>query len=173
MTKLSKLTIFFCLLTSIGFSQNDTTVKNISSEIFDRIAKGVKDYQLDTTAAPNDKITRKIIELRSLRGGFNINEVVDFKIEEDRQKNEVPKTELEKLSKFFKSGDGKKWLDNAMLWIYRRHFTYDELKQLVNFYKTSAGRKMATDFPIIMMQSLKAAEMIKDIYAQQQQSKSK
>jgi len=168
MIKLTRLSIFFCLLTSVGFSQSHTTASNIPPDIFERITKGVKDFQLDTTEVPNDKVTRKIIELRKLRGGFNINEVVEFKIEEDRQKNEVPKAELEKLANFFKSGNGKKWLDNAMIWIYRRHFTFEELIQLVRFYKTSAGRKMASDFPIIMMQSLKAGEMIKDIYAKQQ-----
>lgn len=172
MTKFTRLTIIFFLLSSIGFSQSDTTANNIRSAIFDRIAKDVKEFQLDTTAAPDDKITRKIMELRSLRGGFNINEAIDFKIKDDRQKNEVPKADLEKFATFFKSGDGKPWLDNAMIWIYRKHFTYDELKQLVKFYKTSAGQKMATDFPVIMMQSLRAAEMIKDIYAQQQKSKS-
>jgi hypothetical protein len=34
----------------------------------------------------------------------------------------------------------------------------------VKFYKTNAGQKMATDFPVIMLQSLKAAEMIKEGY---------
>jgi hypothetical protein len=108
MIKLTKLTIIFSLLTSIGFSQSDTVSNNISSDVFDKIAKSVKDFHVDTTAAPDDKITRKIIELKNLRGGFNINEAVDFKIEEDRQKNEVPKAELEKFAIFFKSGDGKR-----------------------------------------------------------------
>ena len=168
MTKRTQLTIIFCLFANAGFSQKDTVENNMSSHIFERIAKEVKGFQLDTTTAPDDKITRKIIMLRNLRGGFNINEAVDFKIEEDRQKNEVPKAELEKFANFFKSGDGKRWLDNATIWIYRRQFTYNELKQLVKFYNTSAGRKMATDFPVIMMQSLRAAELIKDMYAQQQ-----
>jgi len=167
MPKHIKLALLFCLFTFTGFSQRDTAEGKIGSEIFDRIARGVKDFKLDTSAAPDDKITRKINELRNLRGGFNINEAVDFKIEEDKQKNEIPKEELEKLSGFFKSGDGKKWLDNAVIWIYRQHFTYKELKQLVKFYKTSAGQKLATDFPVIMIQSLKAAEMIKDIYTHQ------
>jgi len=111
------------------------------------------------------------MQLRNLRGGFKINEAIDFKIEEDRQKNETSKTEMDKLSDFFKSGNGKRWLDNAVIWIYRSYFTYKELKQLVKFYKTSAGQKMATNFPIIMMQSLKAAEMIKDSYTEQQKKK--
>jgi hypothetical protein len=161
-------TILLCFLATTGFSQTDTTAGNMASSIFERIANGVKDFQLDTTAAPNDKVTAKIIELRALRGGFNINEAIDFKLEEDRQKGEMPKAEVEKLSAFFKSGNGKKWLDNATNWIYRRHFTYPELKQLVSFYKTSAGQKMAADFPIIMMQSLRAAEMIKELHTAEQ-----
>jgi hypothetical protein len=165
MAKYIKLTVIFCLFTFFGIAQNDTINNQGLSSIFDRIATGVKDFQLDTTSAPNDKITNTIIELRSLRGGFNINEAVDYKIQEDRQKKEIPKEELDKLETFFKTGNGKRWLDNATIWIYRQHFTYKELKRLVKFYKTSAGQKMATDFPVIMMQSLRAAELIKDIFA--------
>ena len=163
-------TILLCFLAATSFCQTDTAAGNMASSIFERIAKSIKAFQLDTTAAPNDKVTAKIIELRALRGGFNINEAIDFKLEEDRQKGEMPKAEVEKLSAFFKSGNGKKWLDNATNWIYRRHFTYPELKQLVSFYKTSAGQKMAADFPIIMMQSLRAAEMIKGFHTQQQKT---
>jgi hypothetical protein len=171
MRKYIKLTYLFCLLTTISFSQSDTNANKLSADIFERITKSVKEFHLDTTAAPDDKITKKITQLRNLRGGFNINEAIDFKIEEDRQKNETSKTEMDKLSDFFKSGNGKRWLDNAVIWIYRSYFTYKELKQLVKFYKTSAGQKMATNFPIIMMQSLKAAEMIKDSYTEQQKKK--
>lgn len=173
MTIGTRLTLIFSFMTTIGFAQRDTAASKAATGIFDRIARSVKEFKMDTTAAPDDKVTRKIIELRSLRGGFNINEAIDFKIEEDRQKNEVSKEEIEKLSVFFQSGDGKRWLDNATVWIYRRHFTYKELKDLVKFYKTSAGQKMASDFPIIMMQSLSAAEMIKDLYTQQQKTRSK
>ena len=162
MTKHIIITIIVSFFATNTYSQNETT-----SDIFERISKGVKEFKLDTTAAPDDKMTRKIIELRNLRGGFNINEAIDFKIEEDRQKNEVPKEELDKLSTFFKSGNGKRWLDNAVIRIYRNNFTYRELKQLVKFYKTSAGQKIATNFPVIMMQSLRAAEMIKELYVQQ------
>lgn len=165
------LTIICSFLIAVAFPQNDTTALKFNSDVFDRITKAVKEFQLDTTSVPEDKITKKIIELRNLKGGFNINEALDFKIEEDRQKNEVPKAELEKLSLFFKTGNGKKWLDNAVIWIYRQNFTYKELKQLVKFYKTSAGKKIATNFPILMLQSLRAAEMLKDIYVQQQKQK--
>ena len=121
-----------------------------------------QNFKIDTTAPPNDKITRKIITLRNLKGGFNINEAIDFKIAEELQKKEVPKAQTEELQRYFKSGLGKTYLDNATIHIYRDHFTYKELKQLVKFYKTPTGQKLSADFPIIMMQSLRAAEIIKN-----------
>ncbi|MBP8114332.1 MAG: DUF2059 domain-containing protein [Chitinophagaceae bacterium] len=164
MKKYLIIVFIFCLFINNLFAQTDTTKKNSIPEIFSRITKSITDFQLDTTSAPNDKITKKIIELRNFRGGFNINEVIEFKIEEDRQKNEVPKAELDKVETFFKSGNGKRWLDKTMIWIYRNHFTYSELKKLVKFYKTPAGQKMATELPLIMVKSLKAGEMIKEFY---------
>jgi hypothetical protein len=168
MIRIIKLILLFCFFHQVGYSQSNTPSTQFTPDIFGRISKSVNDFQLDTTAAPNDKLTKKIKELRDLRGGFNINEAIAFKIEEDRQKKEVPEAELDKLATYFHSGDGKTKLDNATIWIYRQHFTYRELKQLVKFYKTSAGKKLATDFPIIMLQSLKAAETIKNIYTEQQ-----
>lgn len=160
------LALIYSFATLLAYSQPESNQDTMN--VFKRVEKSMKEFTLDTTAAPDDKITRKIIQLRSLKGGFNINEALDFKIEEERQDKETNSVELDKLSLFFKSGNGKKWLDNAVIWIYRRNFNYKELKHLVKFYKTPAGQKMANDFPIIMMQSLAAAEMIKDIYTQQQ-----
>jgi uncharacterized protein len=45
--------------------------------------------------------------------------------------------------------------------IYREEFTYGELEKLVKFYKTSAGQKLSQRFPVVMLKSLAAAEMIK------------
>jgi uncharacterized protein len=158
--------IFLVLLGTItaAFSQADSVFKANYPSIFERISKSIKEYKLDTSAAPNDKITMKITELRNLRGGFNINEAIEFKLEEDKQKGEIPAAELAEFAAFMKSGNGKRWLDNAVVWIYRNHFTYRDLKQMVKFYKTAAGRKMAEDFPIVMLESLTAAEKIKEIY---------
>ncbi len=167
MTKVTSLIILFCFLTKVGFSQNDSASNNISSGIYERIIKALNEFKLDTSASPDDKIKMKILELRNLRGDFNINEVVAFKIEEDRKKNEIPKEKLDSISDFFTYGNGKKWLDNAVIWIYRTHFTYKELKEMIKFYKTPAGKKVSFEFPLIMMESLKTAELIRDIYSKQ------
>lgn len=151
------------MITTSAFSQVDSS----KSQIFYRLTKDLKEYKPDTSAVPNDNTTRLIIELRSLRGVFNINEAIEFKLEEDRQKKEIPEAEFEKFSSFFRNGNGRKWLDNSIIWIYRQHFTQQELKQLVKFYKTTAGKKIATEFPIVMMKSLAAGEAIKNIYMQE------
>jgi uncharacterized protein len=130
--------------------------------IFDRISRAVGDYRLDTTRVPDDKTTRAIIQLRKLKGGFNINESIAYKIREDELKKEKPPELLDRLRQSFENGDGKRWLDNAIIHIYREAFTYRELKKLVKFYKTSAGQKLAIDFPLIMMKSLMAAQQIQE-----------
>lgn len=167
MKKTTSLLAVFLMLAGAAFTQTDTAQKK-SLSVFEKITTGVKDYKPDTTAAPDDKLTRKIIELRNARGGFNINEALEYKLEEERQKGEMPKEEIDKAAAFFKTGMGKQWLDNAVINMYRQQFTYSEVKQLVKFYKSAAGQKLADAFPLIMVQSLAAAEMIKEVYVKQQ-----
>jgi uncharacterized protein len=152
-----------CLLTMEAVAQTGKEGKNAS--VFERIAAEMKEFQMDTTPPPDDSITQKIIELRNLGGGFNIHEAIAFKLEEDRSKKEIPETDLKKLETFFKSGDGKRWIDNAAVWIYRKHFNYEDLVILTDFYSTEAGKKMASDFPLIMLKSLTAAEKIKEQFS--------
>lgn len=149
------------LLTVVASAQKDSLSAVDYSAVFERITGQLTHYRPDTTTAPNDKTTRRIQELFTLRGGFNIQEAVGFMIEEERRKGEKPIAQLDQLSAFFTLGNGGRWLNNAAIWIYRNHFTPKELKQLVKFYKTSAGKKMADDFPVIVLKSLAAAEAIK------------
>ena len=151
-----------CFLSIMVVAQTDTANKATMAPVFERILTSMRTFKPDTTAPPNDKFTQKILELRNLRGGFNIYEAIDFKLEEDRQKGEMSPAQMEGLTQFFKAGSGKRWLDHAVIWIYRQHFTYSEVKGLVKFYKTSAGQKMADQFPMVMLQTLAAAEMLKN-----------
>jgi hypothetical protein len=159
MKKQLLLFVISSLMTFISNAQMDTTSV---VGIFERIMNEVKSYKLDTSTVPNDKITRKINELRRLRGGFNINEAIMFKMGEEEQKKETAKATLDYLKEQFTTGKGKQWLDNAVIHIYRDQFSYKELKQLVKFYRTSAGQKLASDFPFIMMKTLMAAQIIHD-----------
>lgn len=154
--------LFVIILPASLYSYSQTDSAAIAG-IFERITKEIQNFRVDTSAVPNDRVTGKINELRQLRGGFNISEAISFKLQEDEKSGNKPKATVAFLRSEFENGKGKQWLDNAVNHIYRQHFTYKELKQLVKFYKTSAGQKLATDFPFIMMKSLMAGQMIHDL----------
>jgi hypothetical protein len=158
MTKQLLLILGSFLIFSCCFGQD--TTNNANASIFQLMMTEMKDFKIDTSEVPDDKTTRKIRELRALKGVFNINEAISFKLEEDRSKKEKSPEELQKLADYMQNGRGKALLDNAITWIYRREFTYPELKALVKFYKTSAGQKVAGRFPLIMLKSLAAAQVI-------------
>lgn len=155
MVKHFLLLLVSSLLLSCCFGQ-DTTQNEITVELM----REMKDFKIDTSDVPEDKVTRKIRELTALKGVFNVNGAIAFKLEEDRSKKEKSPEEIQKLADYIQNGRGKVLLDNAIIWIFRKEFTYPELKALVKFYKTSAGQKMAVRFPFIMLKSLAAAQMI-------------
>jgi hypothetical protein len=161
MRKMFNLCLFMgiscCLL-----AQTDTTSGSKAAGAIEKILNEVKAYKIDTSDVPDDKITRKIIQLRKLRGGFNVNEVISYKMQEEERNKETPISTMTALKEQFQSGKAKQWLDNAVIWVYRQQFTYKELKQMVRFYKTSAGQKYATYFPAVMLKTLMAAQTIHD-----------
>jgi uncharacterized protein len=166
---LMKKNYVLLLMIGVGLNAMAQTDSTQLAGIFERITKEVQAYKIDTSAAPDDKVTRKIRELGALKGGFNISEAIDFKMQEEEKENKTPKATLTFLREQFHNGKGKQWLDNAVVHIYRDHFTYSELKQMVKFYKTSAGQKLATDFPLIMMKTLMAGQVIHDVLVKEVQ----
>ena len=133
-----------------------------SSDIFQRISAELQAFKIDTSAVPEDETTSLIRKLRTLKGVFNINEAIAFKLEEEEKEKKSSKENLDKIRQSMLQGQAKKWLDNAVIHIYRQHFNRKELRQLIKFYKSSAGQKLATQFPFIMMKSLLAAQTIHD-----------
>ena len=133
-----------------------------SSDIFQRISAELQAFKIDTSAVPEDETTSLIRKLRTLKGVFNINEAIAFKLEEEEKEKKSSKENLDKIRQSMLQGQAKKWLDNAVIHIYRQHFNRKELRQLIKFYKSSAGQKLATQLPFIMMKSLLAAQTIHD-----------
>lgn len=132
-----------------------SAVGNIS-----KLASSLKDFKVNTSPVPEDQLTHKIRKLREIKGGFNFNEAILFKIGEDLSKGDLTQLDGEKLDHYFKLGQGKADLDNAVIWIYRDLFSSSEIRKLTKFYRSSAGQKLSEKFPIIMLESLKSAEEI-------------
>jgi len=125
-----------------------------------KLASEVKSFTADTTAVPEDELTQAIRTLRQTRGGLDAKVAVMLKIKEDVGNGKLKKEQAEKLQAFFTSGQGAKWLENAVIRIYRQHFTLAEIKEITAFYATEAGRKMSENFPVVVMESMKAAETV-------------
>lgn len=158
---MSKIFYLFALILTLeqARAQQDTAANSSTNEIM-RIVNDVKSYKPDTSDVPNDKLTRKIKEFRDRKGGFNINTVMDYKIQEDLGKNDLSKEKADKLKQEFTTGRARRLLDNAIIWLYRKTFTYKEMKQLVRFYNSKAGQKYSDFFLPMLLKSVVAAESI-------------
>lgn len=155
---ISVLALFFLLRLQ---AQTDSSAM---AGIFDRLTNEMKSFKVDTSDVPQDKLTRAIIEFRQLRGGFNINEAIKYKMEEEEKKN-PGNPQAAYLRQQFENGDARRWLDNATIHIYRDEFTYREMKKLIKFYKTSAGQKLAMALPETMLKTTAATEYITALLA--------
>ena len=157
-------TFLGCLLSIGGLAQNNAIPNVKVPGLMQRISKEISGFKADTSAVPNDKITKKIEELRKYRGKFNVDALVDIKLAQAKKSHLLSKEQYDQANNFFKKGNGKRWLDNAIIWVYRKHFSYKELKAMVRFYRSTAGQKWASEFPIVAIQNSLAAEQIGKIY---------
>jgi hypothetical protein len=155
---MKKLIFAFVLAVSgVGHAQSDGSYAKLASE--------VRSFSADTTAVPEDELTHAIRELRKNRGGLDAQAAVMMKIGEEAEKGTLKKEEAEKLRASFATGKAAKWLENAVIRIYREHFTLAEIKDIAAFYATDAGKKMSESFPLVVLESMKAAETVMASYA--------
>ncbi len=115
----------------------------------------------DTIAVPDDFLTKKIKLLLSEKKGLTIETILRIKIMEDQQKDTSHSKEFyNKLLEEVTTGKTSKLIENSLINLYRRKFTEKEIDELVSFYKTSAGKKMDTEFLLLLVESVKDAEQL-------------
>lgn len=134
------------------------------STVFERIKGEVSAYKPDFSPPPDDRLTSAIKELRQLGGGFNINEAIAFKLAEDRKEGKISQDDFDRLGDYLIRGEGAEKINNAVNRIYRDQFSLKEIKQLIKFYRTPAGKKMNRQFPVMMLKSLMIAENLTKNY---------
>jgi hypothetical protein len=80
---------------------------------------------------------------------------------EEQQKDTVHSKEFYKeLQREITTGKTGQLLENSFVNLYRKRFTEREVDDLINFYKSSAGKKMDNEFILLMVQSVKGAEQL-------------
>ncbi len=148
--------IFLLLIPFLSFSQIDSSfINKIKALDTANILKS------DTLAAPKDPLTKKIKTLLGERQGLTIQTILRIKIAEEQQKDTSHAKEFyNKLLDEVSTGKTGKLIENSLINLYRRIFTEKEIDDLVNFYKTSAGKKMDSEFLLILVESVKDAEQL-------------
>jgi hypothetical protein len=144
------------LLPFLSFSQIDTSfigqIKALDT---------ANTLRSDTASVPNDLLSEKIRQLRKERKGLTVETVLRIKIMEEQQKDTIHSKEFYKnLLEELTTGNTASLIENSLINLYRRSFTEKEIDELTSFYKTSAGQKMDKEFILLMLQSLKDAEKL-------------
>jgi hypothetical protein len=122
---------------------------------------------LDTTDVLNDKLTKKILELKKEKTGIGLESIMYIKIMEEKQKPNSKRTTdfFNRLQQEITSGRTSSLIDNCFVNIYRRTFTETEIDDLIRFYKSPAGKKMEREFLPLLVESAKAAELLLEMAA--------
>jgi uncharacterized protein (DUF1015 family) len=115
----------------------------------------------DTVTVPNDALTRKIKQLLGEKNGLSVTAILKIKIMDEQKKDTVHSKEFyRKLMEDITTGKTSKLLENSLVNIYRRTFTENEVDKLIEFFQTSAGKKMDKEFLFLLVQSVKDGEQL-------------
>jgi hypothetical protein len=115
----------------------------------------------DTVSVPDDQLTKKIKLLMSEKKGLTLGTILKIKITEEQQKDTVHSKEFyNKLLEDVTTGKTSKLMEKSLINLYRRTFTEKEVDELINFYQTSAGKKMDKEFLLLLVQSVKDGEQL-------------
>ena len=130
----------------------DTKIDVIS---VDSAVSSSKEPFLDTIPPPNDDLTRELKKMLEMTGALNLG--VQFaKGLQDLQstgQNILPKEFYERLYDEIANGNGKRWFENAIIKVYRKHLALEDVKQLNIFYSTPAGKKYVSLLPVFLEES--------------------
>ena len=115
----------------------------------------IKEPVLDTIPPPEDELTNELRKMLEMTGALNLG--VQFaKGMQDLQATGqaiLPKEFYDRLYDAIANGDGKRWFENSVIKIYRKHLTLEDVKQLNAFYGTQAGKKYISLLPVFLEES--------------------
>ncbi len=122
-------------------------------------AKPASPSRAGDTLSAKHQDTEKLMELvgtrRILRDLFD--QDIDAQIAAMRRaRPDVPQQFWEDFSVEFKRQASPDELMKAILPIYDRHFSHQEIRQLIAFYESPLGRKISTTLPEIQQESVEA-----------------
>jgi hypothetical protein len=106
---------------------------------------------IDTVPPPNDELTSAIKKLVEVTNGMNTSKtLMKGSLESQRKLNtNVPDEFYDRMLAAVESGQVNGYIENIVVKIYRQKFTLEEVNEVVKFYDSPIGKKMAVESPII------------------------
>lgn len=109
----------------------------------------------DTSAAPNDDLTKELKKLLDITGALDVG--VQFakmmNSDNEQERNGLPKEFYKKMYEEMSTGDTRKIFENEIIKIYRKYYTLEDVKGILAFYNSEIGKKTLTMIPSILEES--------------------
>jgi hypothetical protein len=130
----------------------DTKIDVISA---DSAVNYYKEPLLDTIPPPQDDLTSELKKMLEMTGSLNLGVQFAKGLQELQSSGRdiLPKEFYERLYDEIANGNGKRWFENALIKVYRKHLTLEDVKQLNVFYGTPAGKKYISLLPVFLEES--------------------
>jgi uncharacterized protein len=119
--------------------------------------------EIDTVAAPNDDLTIEIKKLLAITNSMNTATVVMKETINSQRKMKaapIPEEFYDRFIGAIDNGQVGRMLENVVIKIYRQKFNKDEVSQIIKFYETPVGKKLAAEMVPIASASRAAGEKI-------------
>jgi len=128
----------------------------------------------DTISVADNAISKKIKLLLNEKRGLTIQTILRLKLMEEQQKDTSrSKDYYRKLLEECTTGNTGKLIENSLINLYSRTFTEKEIDDLINFYKTPAGKKMDQEYLLLLVESVKDLEQLLKLAAKKVESEGK
>jgi hypothetical protein len=103
--------------------------------------------EIDTTAAPNDELTKEIKKLLVVTNALGASDLLMKGALESQRKNNtsLPDEFYARMLQGIEKGEIGHYLENVVIKIYRQKFTIEEVKEVIKFYDSPVGKKMAAE----------------------------
>jgi hypothetical protein len=103
--------------------------------------------EIDTVPPPNDELTRQIKKLLEVTNGIIASKTIMTGMLGTQRKNNttLPDEFYVKMLEAIENGQVTGFIENAVVKIYRKKFTVEEINEVIKFYDSPVGKKMAAE----------------------------
>jgi hypothetical protein len=118
--------------------------------------------EIDTIPPPNDELTKEIKKLLQVTNGILASKTLMSGMLATQRKNNttLPDEFYVRMLGAIENGQVTGYIENSVVKIYRTKFTVEEIKEVIKFYDSPVGKKMAAETAPIADAARKEGEKV-------------